>query len=538
MIPAEMPEFLSPAPDVRLVNRFDRPFDNAVATARTCYSANGVVTAETVGGDRFADPERRQRAVERRDALARDIFSAGHHTTFQHAHFQFALSNVSRQFIWTFLHSHPHYNSEQVSQRYVEVRPDAFVVPDLSAYGPGAQQEFQRGLDRAAAAYRALIEALIAPAAEQYWARFPARARKPEAWEGELARKAQEIARYALPLATIAWLYHTVSAITLLRYHRLCESLDAPTEQRLVVRRMVDELLQVDPAYRAVLEEPIPLDETLEYRLFQTGAGSVGEAGRRRFRQEFDAELGGKVSVLVDWKANNEAVLARSVREVLGVPSGSISDDDAIALVLDPARNPYLGETLNVAPHSKLMRAMAHPSWTFRKKLSHTADSQDQRHRATPGARPALAAYLSEEPDYIVPGLLRESPAAMRLYSDAMDAAWESIGRLRKMGVPDEMRAYLLPNAVAIRFTESADLLGLHHKMAMRLCFNAQEEIWRASLDEAAAVREVNPRIGALLLPPCGIRIRAGTTPWCPEGKRYCGVPVWRYDLSQYERVI
>ena len=44
-------DFLSPAPEVRLTNAFARPYDNAVATARTCYSAKGIVTTEEVGGD-------------------------------------------------------------------------------------------------------------------------------------------------------------------------------------------------------------------------------------------------------------------------------------------------------------------------------------------------------------------------------------------------------------------------------------------------------------------------------------------------------
>ena len=66
-------------------------------------------------------------ATALRDRIARSIFEAGHHTTLQHAHFQFALSGVSRQFLWTFLHSHPFYNSEQVSQRYVEVKAERVV---------------------------------------------------------------------------------------------------------------------------------------------------------------------------------------------------------------------------------------------------------------------------------------------------------------------------------------------------------------------------------------------------------------------------
>ena len=97
---------------------------------------------------------------------------------------------------------------------------------------------------------------------------------------------------------------------------------------------------------------------------------------------------------------------------------------------------------------------------------------------------------------------------------------------------------YLLPNAVPVRFTESADLLNLRHKHAMRLCYNAQEEIWRASWEEARQIRAINPRIGRYLLPPCTLRQMARTRPICPEGDRYCGVPVWKLDLDEYRRVI
>jgi thymidylate synthase ThyX len=244
------------------------------------------------------------------------------------------------------------------------------------------------------------------------------------------------------------------------------------------------------------------------------------------------------VSRLVDWKANNEEILASSVREVLGVPRSAMSDGDAILLVLDPARNRMLGETLTLTTHGKLSRALFHPSYTFRKKLSHTADSQDQRHRMTPASRPALPAYLSDEPDYVVPMLLAEVPEALDLYEATMRGTWDAINQLRARGVSDEFAAYLLPNAVAIRFTESADLLNLHHKFAMRLCYNAQEEIWRASLDEALQIREVNPRIGPWLLPPCTLRHHAGVRPVCPEGDRFCGVVVWRIEATDYSRAL
>ncbi len=515
-------DFTSPAPRVRLVHAFERPFENVVATARTCYSSRGIVTEDQAS----ARPDRR-------DALARSIYEAGHHTTFQHAHFQFALENVSRQFLWTFLHSHPFYNSEQVSQRYVEVKPGNYAVPPMG----GAEREiFERAARRQQEAYRRLTELLTPLAAERYFGLFPGRTRGDgrERFAGAVQKRAQEIARYVLPVATFAYLYHTVSGVTLFRYWRLCESFDAPVEQREVVGQMVAEVLRHDPLYAAVLQDPIPLEETPEHAFFQ--ALATTPAADAAFRREFDAELSGRVSRLVDWKANNEEILASAVREILGLPRAALSDDEAIRLVLDPSRNRLLGETLTLTTHGKLSRALFHPSYTFRKKLSHTADSQDQRHRMTPGSRPALPAYLSEEPDYIVPMLVPEVPEADDLYRRTMEETWEAIGDLRARGVPDEHAAYLLPNAVALRFTESADLLNLHHKFAMRLCYNAQEEIWRASLDETLQIREVNPRIGPWLLPPCTLRHRAEVRPVCPEGERFCGVVVWRQDAPEYTR--
>jgi thymidylate synthase ThyX len=519
----ETAPFASPAPEVRLVNSFARPFENAVATARTCYSGKGIVSPDDVAQN-----------PEQRDRIARSTYAAGHHTTLGHAHFQFTLANVSRQFLWSFLHSHPFYNSEQVSQRYVEVKPGTTAIPAL---GGRAQAVFEQAVTAQHAAYQRLIELLTPPAAREYFRIFPARRKDPR-WNRDVKKKAQEIARYVLPVATFAYLYHTVSAITILRYHRLCQQPDATAETRFVVGRMVEELLRVDPQFEKILEEPIPLEETLEARCW--AARPAGSGAAAKLAAEFDAELGGHTSKLVDWKRRNEAMVADAVREVLGVPRATLGDEQAIRLALDPAENPYLGEAMTLTTLSKVSRALAHASYTFKKRLSHTADSQDQRHRMTPGSRPILTAHVVDggAPDYVTPKLLDFSAPARRVYDDAMARTWEAIDELRGLGVADEWLLYLLPNGVTVRFTESADLLHLHHKLKSRLCYNAQEEIWLASVDEARQIREVDPLIGQLLLPPCGVRVRSGQRPICPEGDRYCGVPVWKLDVGEYARII
>lgn len=526
--------FLSGGPLVALENAFARPYENAVATARTCYSSKGVLRAGDVSGDGLPD-EQRARRVEQRDRIAASTYLAGHHTTLQHAHFQFTIDRVSRQCLWSFLHSHPFYNSEQVSQRYVTVQPGRYAIPPLE----GAALEAYRATCDALVADYVELTALLQPvAAAEYFGRFPARARDPERWAGAVQKKAQEVARYVLPVAIHAWLYHTVSALTLLRYHRACEQFDAPHEQRALVQAMLDAVVRHDPLFARLVEQPLALEETPEHAAFEAFAQARAAGAGAAFRAEFDASLDGRTSKLVGAAPGQEALLAAAVREVLGLPRAALPDDEAIRRVLAPAMNPLLGHALKTGMHSKLTRCLQHVRYTFRKKLSHTADSQDQRHRMVPASRPILAAHVGDQPDVVVPALVRLDPRAQRRFDDAVARAFAGRARLLALGVAEEFAEYVLPNALAVRFTESADLLALHHKLVARLCYNAQEEIFAASLDEAQQIAAVDPRIGAELGAPCLLRLRARVTPYCPEGDRYCGVPVWKLGLAEYQRVL
>ncbi len=92
--------------------------------------------------------------------------------------------------------------------------------------------------------------------------------------------------------------------------------------------------------------------------------------------------------------------------------------------------------------------------------------------------------------------------------------------------MPLEYALYVLPNAKALRLVESGSFLALQHKWTLRTCFNAQEEIYLASMDEIAQVRDVHPRLGRFLGPPCVLRNKV-VSPRCTEGSHFCGVPVW-----------
>jgi hypothetical protein len=173
------------------------------------------------------------------------------------------------------------------------------------------------------------------------------------------------------------------------------------------------------------------------------------------------------------------------------------------------------------------MRSLHHATYVFEKRLSHTADSQDQRHRMVPASRPLMTFADTTRPDYITPRLIAGNPRAKAVYDEAMAEAWTAKNRLLALGVPLEFALYVLPNAKTLRFIESGSLLALLHKWTLRTCFNAQEEIYLASMDEIAAVRALHPRIGRHIGPPCVIR-NGLISPRCTEGSHFCGVPVWK----------
>jgi thymidylate synthase ThyX len=248
----------------------------------------------------------------------------------------------------------------------------------------------------------------------------------------------------------------------------------------------------------------------------------AGEA----FAQEFDRKLNSKTSVLIDYSPHAPRVMADAYRAVVGATEAQCGDAEALDRLLNPARNLYRLETLDVGVHAPMMRALQHASYTFAKKISHTADSQDQRHRMVPGSRPLLTLADTREPDFITPMLLANNSQAREIYGRAMRDAWTAKNELLDRGVPPEIALYVLPNAKSIRLVESGSLLHLLHKWTMRTCFNAQEEIYQASMEEVAQLREVHPQLTRYIGPPC--HLRAGiTTPICTEGSHFCGVKVW-----------
>ena len=121
-----------------------KPADIAVGSARSCYFGKNIITPEEAA------------IWDKKEMLLNSIFKAGHHTTLMHYHFTFLIEGMSRLLIWRLLHSHPFYNSEQVSQRYAKMKIENFTFPKNAD-----KEKWQKYYEKMFFYYEKLIEKLI-----------------------------------------------------------------------------------------------------------------------------------------------------------------------------------------------------------------------------------------------------------------------------------------------------------------------------------------------------------------------------------------
>ena len=365
-------QFEAAAPRVTLRNHFAHPYDSAIAAARTCYAPR------IIGPEEVTDKQRLQ--------IGAATFFGGHHTVYQHAHFEFGLENVSRQFVWSFLHAHPFYNSEQQSQRYVRLTHAlAYLPPETPGFGAAEREIYERAIARAWGYYRELTSLLQGDARAilgDIWHISPiSHPKRVQKVDRQAEKRAIEVARYVLPVAAATTMVHTLSGIVLHRLWRMAAASDTPTEARAVIGEMVARVREIDPQFfdrfgNAPMEQeempewshaPMesvrvaeaaglsPGNAILPNGVLQTANPEIGVPGGEAFAREFDARLAGRVSVLTDFSPQAPRVVAEAYRAVLGITESACSDSEAIDRLHTTAF-----QSIIVSPHS---RWVAHSSW-------------------------------------------------------------------------------------------------------------------------------------------------------------------------------
>src|SRR5260370_15243447 len=223
-----------------LRNSFAPPYDSAIAAARTCYAP------------RLISPE--EITEKQRTTIGAATYYAGHHTVYQHAHFELGWETVSRQSVGSSRHAHPFYNSEQQSQRYVRLdRALAYIPPLGGQFGAAEKEIFERAITRAWSAYRELT-ALLKDDARRILADIwnigtMSHPRRIEKVERQSEKRAIEVARYVLPVAAATTMVHTLSGVVLHRLWRTQSASDTPTEARAIIGEMVARVREVDAQF-------------------------------------------------------------------------------------------------------------------------------------------------------------------------------------------------------------------------------------------------------------------------------------------------
>lgn len=443
------------------------PSNIAVASARSCYMSS-ICTPEAT-----AQWEKKQKLLE-------ELYESGHHTTMQHSTMTFEIQGMSRLLIWRLLHSHAHYNSDQVSQRYAKIKPS-----ESTYYYPKSIDKhlcdhlFLKSFET----YEKLTEILTKDFQES---------KNPV--ERKIAnKKAMELARYVLPQAVTAHLYHSINIITALRYIAAAKIMpEADTEAKEFADMLKIAVMQWDPTYEKLIAEAE--SQKIEFPKIDLS----------KFPKMFQ----------------NDKTAVFDISDGLGFSS------------------------LKNHAHGINISSLFHPmelmnGFSVRMKISLSADAQNQRHRMSPGLRPDLVKYYEEKyltkdwkdfsDIFYIPEKIMDNQEAFDLYVECLESNRLLINKLfHEEGINKKDIPYLYPNALMIEVIEKNDFSNFAHKAKLRTCLNAQEEIRflteeiidKLTLHGVSETRE--------FVPPCVSRFRAGIHPYCSEGPRFCGIKVWK----------
>lgn len=441
-----------------------KPSDLAVAAARTCYSSKGLITPDECS------------SWSKKDELLKSVFDAGHHTTLQHSHITLMIDGVSRHLIWRLLHSHPFYNSEQVSQRYAKMQKDSFIYPK-----DGNIELWQNYYSKLFDTYEELTKKLT-PVMQKVLPKFK---------QKDAVKKAQEMARYVLPQGMTAYMYHTINIITALRYIMSAKALpEAQEEGRKFAKILSQKLIEMDSSLKP----------------------------------------------LVDFANSNKVdFLSTGLKEVK--QNYSVQSNDVVK-VLDAMPLMQAGPIFNYAeilrPFTIFPDASIAGGFSSYIKLSFSADAQNQRHRASLATRPSIKSIY--KPEYYVPEIIKSDNELLDIYEKAIAYSYEFFeSQVLDVGFGEAV--YALTNAHLIEIVEFNDYARFVHKSQMRLCYNAQQEIFDIVYAQIKQLKEKNIDT-SLFVPPCTIRAKSEIHPICPEGVRFCGEKVWKKDFNDFIRII
>lgn len=461
------------------------PYAMTLSSARECYSQKTITPQECQSWEPGVD-------------LFKSLHKAGHTTTLEHWHGTFAIEGLSRHFIWRYLHAHPFYSSDQQSQRYVEMKPENFYYPPC--LNDKEKKEWTLYYDEVFKAYYNMIPILEKAFEEK------SLLNKTLLNSNRKNKKAMEIARYLLPISQTANLKHTMNFITIVRvigYLKAVETYrgECWEEAGTFSDALIDIIIAQDKENVSTINSVIQSSIEEHNRIYLNSNFNHIDSNRIK-----DIEKEKKMTNIISHNLN--------LCKELG-----FSKDSAI-------NSP-------VMPNSNVLE-----DFTSEILVSHSCDSQNQRHRTSWGYRPQMKDYFDAlDTPYYIPPILFEVKEAYDIYMDILSMMYEKFEEVRQSR-DFHTALYLLPNAQRVYFFEKNNMVYFPHKVQKRLCYNAQEEIFNMTKEMVYQLSDIIDIDNYGLKAPCHIRDENGINPKCPEGNLYCGTKVWKMSLDEMERII
>jgi flavin-dependent thymidylate synthase len=399
--------------------------------------------------------------VEKARALCeRVVFGFGHHSVAEHAVFNFDIEGVSRLAVEA-IERHRLASYTERSQRYQKIGRD-YVMPE-EILGKGLAQKFQKMVVQCFDAYERCCEALES--------------------SGVPPKKAQEDARYLLPLATASELGLTANAREI-EYMIMCFLSNPLNEVKVIGREMLAQAQEVAPSLVRYVE-PKPYVVMLAERV---------RSATKRTMCRTEAEDQGSaddVRLICATKDGDDIVLGVLLSAVTGMPLDKCVGALKKETVASKQRL-FLEVLEGITEHDPLPREFEHLTMTFEIVISAAAFGQLKRHRmCTLSAAPYDPSLGIRVPktfsDAGLEGLLDE-------------VARESVNMANELGdTSDPHVAYCLLNAHQRRVLVTMNLRELYHMTRLRLDSHAQWDIREIVEKMALIAQQVFPVCSLLL---------------------------------------
>lgn len=456
------------------------PRDISVSAARECYSKRTITPQECT-----------EWAMS--DDLLKDLFIAGHTTTLEHWHITFALEGVSRHFIWRYLHGFPFYSTDQQSQRYVEMKKENFLIPNIIKEED--KLEWSNFYQTCYEKYQELIPKYV-----EHFNEHNLLNKQTKKIEN---KKSMEFARYVLPIGQTANLKYTVNFITLVRLIGFLSSVDETfesyTECKEFASIMEDKLLEIEPKLLEVI--------LLSKKEFEKTILKVDNI-KTNYKDVFDRFKDNMTNLISSENLNLKKKL-------------NISKSNSFKM------NPVLQ---NFEINEDFISEIC---------VSHSCDSQNQRHRTTLGFRDKIENYFYDlKEKYYIPKMLDLDENLKEDYINFMEYMYDFFDK-QKSKYGFNIAVYLLPNSQKVYFIEKNSMAYFPHKAQKRLCYNSQEEIFHMTKEMVVELSKFIDIWEYDVVAPCHVNEKYGIKPTCPEGTRFCGVKVWKEkDINNLNRII